>query len=434
MDEALVSNPEPVGDELPPGTVLCQGQYTVQRYLNAGGFGITYLAHDSLGRKVVIKECFPGAMCCRTRGTVRLRSASHGMDFDRVVALFEREARALAQLNHPNIVGVHQIFTDNGTAYMAMDFVDGPDLFDLLETRPEMFAPEEVERILRHLLGALSYVHGNGMLHRDISPDNILLAPGSMPVLIDFGAARERAVRATRVLSRIHTVKDGYSPQEFYLAGSSQQKSSDLYALAATMYHLITGRAPTNSNARLAAVAQDMPDPFVPLTGQVQGYDEAFLAAIDRSLALFAKDRLATADDWLDAISAPSAAVGNGLSAEMQRRISEIVSETSAHVQDSGPAPAPARPAAPDPVAAQRAAEQAYWARVNRELEELRSEIDRDQARQRQQALEEARNRAGTRAPAQAAPHPAGMLGWVRTLFAGRSPRTTPGALNPVKE
>ena len=256
--EATVSHEaiaKPVGDELPAGTVLCQGQFTIQRYLNAGGFGITYLAHDSLNRNVVIKECFPGAMCCRAEGTVRLRSKSHEMDFERVVALFEREARALAQLQHPNIVGVHQIFRDNGTAYMAMDYIEGRDLFDVLETQPEPFSPEEVTRILGQLLAALSFVHKNGILHRDISPDNILLTPDGQPVLIDFGAARESAVRATRVLSRIHTVKDGYSPQEFYLSGSAQDQSSDLYALAATLYHLITGHPPPNSNHRLAAVA-----------------------------------------------------------------------------------------------------------------------------------------------------------------------------------
>ena len=232
------------GDELPPGTTLCHGQYRIVRYLNAGGFGVTYLTEDSLGRRVVIKECFPGAMCYRNGESVHVRSRSLSDDFERVVELFKKEAQALARLAHPNIVGVHQIFEDNGTAYMALDYVDGPDLLQLHHDNPEAFTPAELTRILNHLLDALDYVHSNGILHRDISPDNILMGPDSQPVLIDFGAARAGAAEASRILSRVHTVKDGYSPQEFYLVGSPQGRSSDLYALAATMYHLVTGAPP----------------------------------------------------------------------------------------------------------------------------------------------------------------------------------------------
>ena len=120
----VVGQLDSFGDELSPGTVLCGGQYTIESYLNSGGFGITYLARDSLGRKIVIKECFPGAICCRTRSTVRLRSKGSAPEFSKILDLFEKEARALSELQHPYIVGVHQIFKDNDTAYMALDFVD----------------------------------------------------------------------------------------------------------------------------------------------------------------------------------------------------------------------------------------------------------------------------------------------------------------------
>ncbi|WP_425100125.1 serine/threonine-protein kinase [Tropicibacter sp. S64] len=447
MKDLMTAEPNgvpPVGDELPPGTVLCQGQYTVVRYLNSGGFGVTYLAHDSLGRKVVIKECYPGAICCRTKKTVRLRSVSHEMDFDRVVSLFEREARALAQLSHPNIVGVHQIFKDNGTAYMAMDFIEGPDLFDLLETEPERFTPPEVTRIVEHLLNALSYVHQNDMLHRDISPDNILLAPGGMPVLIDFGAAREDAARATRVLSRIHTVKDGYSPQEFYLAGSAQEKSSDLYALAATVHHLIVGRAPPNSNIRLAAVAQNMTDPYIPIAGKIPGYDMAFLQAVDACLSLFAKDRLRTADDWIDMIagrSAPVQGAGPLISDDMQKRISEIVTETTSYIEETapdGPRGRAAVQAVPDPLEAQRAAERAYWAGINEELEQIRAEIERETAQKRREAEEAARLEAAAAAAAaeadRSAQKPGGFGYWIRDLFGSRHRNNNPAVLQPMED
>jgi len=394
---AFAADMPSIGDELQPGTRMCQGQYTILRYINSGGFGVTYLGHDSLNRKVVIKECFPGSMCCRTRGTVRLRSKSNETDFSRVVELFEREARALAQLSHPNVVGVHQIFKENGTAYMAMDFVEGPDLFDVLEREPERLGPGDVRRLLDQLLRALAYVHDHDLLHRDISPDNILLAANGMPVLIDFGAARENAARATRMLSRIHTVKDGYSPQEFYLAGSSQQKSSDLYALAATVHHLIRGYPPPDSNIRLAAVAQNEPDPYQPLVGRIAAYDDAFLAAVDTCLNLFAKDRMETAEEWLAAISgeaSPIPAPGADLSQDLQRQISELVRETSVCIDRAEPEPAAVRrKPAPDPIEIRRAKEREHWAAVTRDLEEIRAAIEAEEALMREMEAAEAERR-----------------------------------------
>ncbi len=430
-----------MGDELPAGTTICMGQYTILRYLNSGGFGVTYLAHDSLGRKVVIKECFPGSMCCRAQGTVRLRSVAHEMDFTRVVELFEREARALAQLSHPNIVGVHQILKDHGTAYMALDYVEGPDLFDVLECNPEALEPTEVRRILDHLLDALAYVHRHGILHRDISPDNILLGPGGVPVLIDFGAAREDAARATRMLSRIHTVKDGYSPQELYLAGSPQEKSSDLYALAATIHHLIRGCPPPNSNVRLAAVAQNEPDPYRPLAGRIHGYDHAFLSAIDTCLSLFAKDRLRSAEDWIDALSgqpAKAPAPGSLLTSDMQRRISELVRETAASIESEvEDAEIPAQ-AEPEPVDAELQAQREYWAILNEDPEEIRAEIARAEALQRQIEEEEARRIAEEEAwaaAAEAVPRPARGLGrWLSGLFSQRRGACASPALHALEE
>ena len=122
-------------DELKPGTKLMHGQYVIESFLNAGGFGITYLARDSLDRKVVIKECFPGAFCRRSRAVVQARSRAHQNELKSIVRLFVQEARSLAKLDHPNIVGVHQVFEDNDTAYMALDFVSGRDMLDIIETR-----------------------------------------------------------------------------------------------------------------------------------------------------------------------------------------------------------------------------------------------------------------------------------------------------------
>ena len=120
-------------------------------------------------------------------------------------------------MSHPNIVGVHQVFEDNDTAYMAIDFVDGRDLMEIVESS-SAFRPEALEAIVVKLLDAIEFIHHEGILHRDIAPDNILLSKDNEPVLIDFGAARETVSRATRLLGTMRTVKDGYSPHEFYVA------------------------------------------------------------------------------------------------------------------------------------------------------------------------------------------------------------------------
>ena len=360
----VLDETEALGDGLPPGTTLCDGQYTIDKYLNSGGFGITYLARDSLDRRVVIKECFPNAICCRAGDDVRLRSQSFDMDFGRAVELFQKEARALAQLQHPNIVGVHQIFLSNGTAYMALDFVEGTDLFELLIHKPEVLRPAAVQELSVLLLRALSYVHKNGILHRDISPDNILLDMTGAPVLIDFGAARQSATQASRILSRVHTVKDGYSPHEFYIAGSAQSPSSDLYALAATFVHLIEGHPPPNSSLRLAAVAEQKPDPYVPIRGRFPDYDDTFLASVDTCMSLFAKDRLQNADAWLAVITGDAqTGIDSDAQGDIERIVAELVETTQDIVQASAGSKEPVEEDQEDPAeVARREAEREYWA------------------------------------------------------------------------
>lgn len=301
-DTNQVNSDEMFNDELRPGTNLLRGQYVIERFLNSGGFGMTYLAKDSLNRTVVIKECFPATFCTRSESRVHARSRTHHQEFKAIVRLFVQEARRLSKLSHPNIVGVHQVFEDNETAYMVLDYIDGPDLLDLIEDSRRNIGPEELRNILMKTLDAVAYMHDQNILHRDISPDNIIVDRTGNPILIDFGAAREKASKASRALSALLVVKDGYSPQEFYLAGSAQEPSSDLYALAATVYHVIVGQAPPNSQIRLAAVAANRDDPFVPVSGQNQDYENHFLRAIDKALCLFPKDRLQTATEWMTEI------------------------------------------------------------------------------------------------------------------------------------
>ncbi len=290
---------ETFADELKVGTKLLYGQFEIESFLNAGGFGITYIARDSLQRRVVVKECFPSAFCRRTDTVVAARSRQRQDEFRSIVALFLQEALNLSKLDHPNIVKVHQVFQDNETAYMAMDLVEGPDLLETVEGTAPRLMPDQIILCLNKMLDALGYVHAQGFLHRDISPDNILLCRATgEPVLIDFGAARKDVTRKSRALSGLRVVKDGYSPQEFYISGSKQAPCSDLYALAASFCHLISGEAPRTSQERLSAIANREADPQRPLVGRVKGYPQAFLAAIDKAMSIFPKDRLQSVAEW----------------------------------------------------------------------------------------------------------------------------------------
>ncbi|WP_170972009.1 serine/threonine-protein kinase [Rhodobacter sp. SY28-1] len=297
--EPVVDEVDDLIDELQPGAKLLKGQYTITRYINSGGFGITYLAKDSLDRDVVIKECFPSSVCRRSKVMVAARSRAHTAELRSVVQLFVREARNLAKIVHPNIVAVHQVFEDNGTAYMAIDFIDGLDLQQIIDGEGAPLSQEHIVEITVKLLKAVGFIHDHDMLHRDISPDNVLIDKKGEPILIDFGAAREKASQSNRAMSALRVVKDGYSPQEFYIAGSEQGPWSDLYALGATLYHVISGEAPVNGQARLAALAEDRADPYLPLTGRFAGYPAGFLEAIDSAMSTLPKQRLQSAKEWL---------------------------------------------------------------------------------------------------------------------------------------
>lgn len=287
---------------LSTGDKLLHGQYTIQCYLSSGGFGVTYLARDSLDRRLVIKECFPVLTCHRKGKQVIGRTPEDEATFKTIVRNLMHEARRMARLDHPNIVGVHQVFEENGTAYMALDFINGLDLLDIIQHDPARLTPEVVKSILKKTLEAVVYMHDSDMLHRDISPDNILLTEDNEPVLIDFGAAREVTNKASRAMSSIDTVKEGYSPLEFYSKGAEQNAASDIYSIGASFYHVLMGKAPPDSLTRLSAVAADDADPLEPISMDIKGYDRFFLSSIDAAMALFPKDRLQSTKLWLEQV------------------------------------------------------------------------------------------------------------------------------------
>ncbi len=301
MQMVNVHKVQEFSDKLPEGTLLFNGEYTIKKFLNDGGFGLTYLASDGLNRNVVIKECFPKTICRRSQLMVGIRSKAHMLEFSNMVEFFIKEAVKLSKLKHPNIVHVHHVFEENATAYMAMDYVTGSDMLTLLENPNYKFEPDDIIEITLKLLDAMSYIHGTDMLHRDISPDNILIDKRGEPKIIDFGASKEEVSKASRALSaQLQIVKEGYSPQEFYIEGSKQTPASDLYGIAASLYQCITGEVPPNSNLRLSSVAQGAPDLYKPATGRFKGYPANFLEAVDKNMELFPQSRSQSAGDWLE--------------------------------------------------------------------------------------------------------------------------------------
>ncbi|WP_319826040.1 serine/threonine-protein kinase [Thalassovita sp.] len=338
---------------LPVGTRLLKGQYELLGHLAEGGFGITYLARDSLERMVVIKECFPYELCTREHHQVRPRLTALQENHEEFVASFVAEARQLARLNHPNIVKVHQVFEENGTAYMAMDYVEGQELLDVRDVTPTRLTPQLLEKTLKEVLEALRYLHQVGVLHRDISPDNLLLDARDKITLIDFGASREASRSGQTGSKPMLAVKDGYSPFEFYGAGHPHRPSSDLYSLGATYYRLITGHAPHDGNTRYQCLKRGQADPYRPLSVGKWPFEPRFLSLIDQALVVDPARRLHSAEAWLAGLGCQSP-TGTRAQArprttqplmpekELAKVISRMVQAANSTPEMAKPAPAPA--------------------------------------------------------------------------------------------
>ncbi len=292
-------------DELLPGTTLLLGQYRISRFLSSGGFGITYVAKDGLNRDVVLKECFVEAFCSRTLTSVQARSDQNRAHLHQALASFTEEARILASLSHPNIVGIRQLFEENDTAYMALDFVVGHDLIEIVDEKKMSLSADQIVGLAAKLISAVGHVHDQQLLHCDISPDNICVTSTGEPVLIDFGAARKVVNGVAQKHSGFTLVKDGYSPHELYATNGVCTPSSDLYALAASLYYAVSGRVPVDSETRLRAMIDYRADPLPPLVGTAAGYPPGFLASIDKAMAVEPASRFQSAEDWLRALTQP---------------------------------------------------------------------------------------------------------------------------------
>ncbi len=266
---------------LPIGTYL--GEFEILDLIGEGGFGIVYLAYDhSLERQVALKEYMPSGLATRTHQmNVTVRSQHNLETFTAGLKSFINEARMLAQFDSPALVKVHLFWEGNGTAYMVMPFYEGVTLKQAL--KDHLIKPTEgwIRLLLADLFDAIDIIHRMQCLHRDIAPDNILLLKDGRPLLLDFGAARRVIGDLTQCLTAI--LKPGFAPIEQYadIARLRQGAWTDIYALAAVVYYLITGKAPPPAVARLVH------DELVPAREAGKGrYSDNFLAVLDKALAV----------------------------------------------------------------------------------------------------------------------------------------------------
>ena len=284
---------------LPVGLDL--GHYRILSKLGQGGFGITYLAlNQHTGEQVVIKENLPTFYAVRDQATwsiMPLDVEDAVANYSHTLTRFVDEARLLARLRHPNIVRVSEAFEALGTAYYVMPYISGQELH---KAAPPVVTEAWLLPIISALLNTLAYLHAQNLLHRDLKPGNILLQSDGSPILIDFGTAR--ALYSERSATMVGT--PGYTPIEQITTRGNCGPWTDLYALGATCYRVITGEMPPDVNARLA----DDVDSYRPLAARAElltRFSPVLLKSIDKALAIRAKNRWQRAEEWLQALRLP---------------------------------------------------------------------------------------------------------------------------------
>ncbi len=313
--------------------VILEKKYLIGRVLGQGGFGITYLAWDiNLNVKLAIKEYFPQDLASRAAGQsqVSAYSGSQGSQYEYGLDKFLQEARTLAQFEgHPNIVSVRDFFKANGTAYFVMSYVEGMTLKEHLANSGGKLTVEKAKSIIMPVTDALKEVHAVNILHRDISPDNIFINNKGQIILIDFGAARQAIGEKGRSLSII--LKPGYAPEEQYRSKGVQGPWTDIYAVAATFYQLITGWPPPESLERLSG------DPLVSPARMGVDMEEYEEQALIKALAVRAEDRFQSIEDFQDALLGKKIAAEQVAPVSIHKKVPEKID-----VDISPPPPEPA--------------------------------------------------------------------------------------------
>lgn len=244
-------NYTPDPSALPCGSVL-QGRYAIGGLIGKGGFGITYLAYDTkLDRKIAVKEFFPLGITVRNAdsASVSIHSTGETETFKKGAEKFYDEARMVAKFNgNSSIVSVYDFFYENATVYYTMEYLQGQTVKECVSKNGAM-NPEQVKYIAEQVASALAAVHGENVLHRDVSPDNIMICGNGRIKLLDFGAARQVVSERSQNFSVI--LKPGFAPLEQYQKKGRQGPWTDIYSLGTTLYYCLTGKIPEDPMSRV---------------------------------------------------------------------------------------------------------------------------------------------------------------------------------------
>lgn len=277
------ANDETSGSDLAAGTIL-QDRYQVARPLGKGGMGAVYEALDlRLDARVAIKETLSTDEHLRNQ--------------------LEREARMLAKLNHPSLPRVTDFFIEGHRAFLVMQFIEGADLARIMAQQPGPFPLDSVVAWADQLLDALIYLHSRDrqVIHRDIKPHNLKLTPQGQIALLDFGLARTPTGENRGATSAAFGYTKQYAPLE-QIQDSATGPRSDIYALGATLYHLLTGVKPLDSVTRAAALDSSHPDPLRPANEVQWAIGPEIAGILQRAMAQSPDDRYASATDFRDAL------------------------------------------------------------------------------------------------------------------------------------
>ena len=272
------------------------GRYRVCRSLGQGGFGITYLAEDELLRqKIVIKEYFPACFARRAEdGSIRITEETDRVAFTEGRNRFLREARILTSLlDVSGVVKAWNYFQENQTAYLVMEYVQGISLRSWLEQNGEVASLDEALEMLRPVVLALESIHKKGLLHRDITPDNLMVGANGTVKLLDFGSARSYLREKDSEMTQTVLLKSGYAPPEQYDGKSVQGPWTDIYALSATLYEMITGCMPDDALQR--QIRDELLEPSV-YGARITPEQEEHL--LKRGLALDERERYASVREF----------------------------------------------------------------------------------------------------------------------------------------
>jgi serine/threonine protein kinase len=269
---------------LPNGYRL--NEYTIVRKIGGGGFSMVYLARDEANNPVAVKEYLPGALVLRTEGSVLVEASSddnrnvfrHGMK------CFFEEGRALAKINHPNVIRVTNFFRANETVYMVMRYERGKTLQQHIQAHRGNIRESFIRRVFAQLMTGLREVHTHKLLHLDIKPSNIYIRLDGSPVLIDFGAARQTLNQEESRLQPMYT--PGFAAPEQYHNRERLGPWTDVYSIGASIYACLAGYPPQAADARL------LNDKLTSARETWRGeYSDQLLETVDQCLQLNYMDR-----------------------------------------------------------------------------------------------------------------------------------------------